>query len=379
MKNVVLLGSTGSIGTSTVKVAEDLPDRIRLLGLAAGGNSELLLEQTRQHRPAAISITDPAKARQLQDALGTATRVFAGNEGLLQLATLPGADIVLIAIVGTAGLQPALAAIRAGKDIAVASKEILVMAGEIVMSEARKHGVRVLAVDSEHSAIFQCLDGKPTESVRNLWLTASGGPFRTTPAADFANITVERALKHPSWVMGRKITIDSATLFNKGLEMIEARWLFDIEMARVKVVVHPQSVVHSLVEFVDGSMIAQMSTPDMCLPIQYALTYPERAASGRVQTSLAKYGSLTFEEPDTDRFPSLKLARRAGEVGGTLPAVLNAANEVAVEAFCQRRISFLQITDTVARTMERHAVVSHPTLPQILEADAWARQEAARP
>ena len=379
MKNVVLLGSTGSIGTSTVKVAEDLPDRIRLLGLAAGGNFELLLEQTRQHRPAAISITDPAKARQLQDALGTATRVFAGNEGLLQLATLPGADIVLIAIVGTAGLQPALAAIRAGKDIAVASKEILVMAGEIVMSEARKHGVRVLAVDSEHSAIFQCLDGKPTESVRNLWLTASGGPFRTTPAADFANITVERALKHPSWVMGRKITIDSATLFNKGLEMIEARWLFDIEMARVKVVVHPQSVVHSLVEFVDGSMIAQMSTPDMCLPIQYALTYPERAASGRVQTSLAKYGSLTFEEPDTDRFPSLKLARRAGEVGGTLPAVLNAANEVAVEAFCQRRISFLQITDTVARTMERHAVVSHPTLPQILEADAWARQEAARP
>ena len=205
---------------------------------------------------------------------------------------------MLIAIVGTAGLAPALAAIRAGKDIAVASKEILVMAGEIVMREAREHGVNVLAVDSEHSAIFQCLDGKPSDSVRRLWLTASGGPFRTTPKEEFPGITVERALKHPSWVMGRKITIDSATLFNKGLEMIEARWLFDIEMGRVSVVVHPQSVVHSMVEFVDGSMLAQLSTPDMCLPIQYALTYPERAASERVQTNLAKLGSLTFEEPD---------------------------------------------------------------------------------
>ena len=226
-----------------------------------------------------------------------------GSDGLLKLATLPEADVVLIAIVGTAGLQPALAAIRAGKDIAVASKEILVMAGEIVMREARERGVKVLAVDSEHSAIFQCLDGKPCGSVRRLWLTASGGPFRKTPKEDFAKITVERALKHPSWVMGRKITIDSATLFNKGLEMIEARWLFDIEMGRVSVVVHPQSIVHSMVEFVDGCMLAQLSTPDMCLPIQYALTYPERAASGRVQTSLAKLGSLTFEEPDPDRFP----------------------------------------------------------------------------
>ena len=249
----------------------------------------------------------------------------------MKLATLPGADIVLIAIVGTAGLQPALAAIRAGKDIAVASKEILVMAGEIVMREARQHGVNVLAVDSEHSAIFQCLDGKPAESIRRLWLTASGGPFRTTPKEEFPAITVERALKHPSWVMGRKITIDSATLFNKGLEMIEARWLFDVEMGRVSVVVHPQSVVHSMVEFVDGSMLAQLSTPDMCLPIQYALTYPDRAPSQRVQTNLAKLGALTFEEPDPDRFPALDLARQAGEVGGTLPAVLNAANEVAVE------------------------------------------------
>ena len=378
MRNVVLLGSTGSIGTSTIKVAEDLPDRIRLLGLAAGNNVELLLDQTRKHRPEAISITDPAKARDLRDMLGASTEVFAGAEGLLKLATLPAADIVLIAIVGTAGLAPALAAIRAGKDIAVASKEILVMAGEIVMREAREHGVKVLAVDSEHSAIFQCLDGKPSNSVRRLWLTASGGPFRTTPKDEFPGITVERALKHPSWVMGRKITIDSATLFNKGLEMIEARWLFDIEMGRVSVVVHPQSVVHSMVEFVDGSMLAQLSTPDMCLPIQYALTYPERAASDRVQTNLAKLGSLTFEEPDPERFPALELARTAGEVGGTLPAVLNAANEIAVDAFVNRRISFPEVSATVRRTMDRHHLVPHASLQQILEADAWARTEAAR-
>ncbi|HSY20412.1 MAG TPA: 1-deoxy-D-xylulose-5-phosphate reductoisomerase [Candidatus Acidoferrales bacterium] len=380
MKNVVLLGSTGSIGTSTVKVAEDLPDQIRLIGLAAGNNSELLLEQTRRHKPAVVSIADPAKAKELQDVLGAAAQVYSGSEGLLKLATLPEADIVLIAIVGTAGLQPALAAIRAGKDIAVASKEILVMAGETVMNEARKHGVRVLAVDSEHSAIFQCLDGKPTASVRKLLLTASGGPFRSKtdwPKEKFSEITVERALKHPSWVMGRKITIDSATLFNKGLEMIEARWLFDIEMARVGVVVHPQSIVHSMVEFVDGSLIAQLSTPDMCLPIQYALTYPERAASERVQTNFPKIGTLTFEEPDTERFPAIDLARRAGEIGGTLPAVLNAANEIAVEAFVNRKINFPQITETVRRTMDAHKIVAHPTLEQILEADAWARREAA--
>jgi 1-deoxy-D-xylulose-5-phosphate reductoisomerase len=378
MKRVVLLGSTGSIGTSTIKVAEDLPDRLRLVGLAAGKNTELLLEQVRKHRPEAICVSEPLKAKGLREELGKSTEVFSGSEGLIHLATLPSADIVLIAIVGTAGLQPALAAIRAGKDIAVASKEILVMAGEIVMSEARKHGVRVLAVDSEHSAIFQCLDGKPPASVRKLWLTASGGPFRQTPKEEFVHITVERALKHPSWVMGRKITIDSATLFNKGLEMIEARWLFDIEMTRVGVVVHPQSVVHSMVEFVDGSMIAQLSTPDMCLPIQYALTHPDRVASDRVQTNLARLGTLTFEEPDPERFPALGLARRAGEIGGTLPAVLNAANEVAVDAFINKRISFCQISETVSRALQRHRVVSHPNLDQILQADTWARAEAGR-
>jgi 1-deoxy-D-xylulose-5-phosphate reductoisomerase len=376
MKKVVVLGSTGSIGTSTIKVAEDLPDRIQLVGLAAGNNSELLLDQTFKHKPEAISIHDPAKAESIRAALGTRAVVYSGDAGLIQLATLASADIVLIAIVGTAGLKPALAAIRAGKDIAIASKEILVMAGEIVMQEARKYGVRVLAVDSEHSAIFQCLDNKPCSSVRRLLLTASGGPFRTTAKEEFASITVERALKHPSWVMGRKITIDSATLFNKGLEMIEARWLFDIEMDRVGVVVHPQSVIHSMVEFVDGSIIAQLSTPDMCLPIQYALTYPERVASTRVQTDFPKIGSLTFEEPDPDRFPALNLARRAGLIGGTLPAVLNAANEVAVEAFCARRISFPEITQIVEETMDTHPLVEHPELEDILAADNWARQKA---
>jgi 1-deoxy-D-xylulose-5-phosphate reductoisomerase len=251
------------------------------------------------------------------------------------------------------------------------------MAGEIVMSEARKFGVKVLAVDSEHSAIFQCLDSKPCGSIRRLILTASGGPFRQTPKEEFAAITVERALKHPSWVMGRKITIDSATLFNKGLEMIEARWLFDIEMARVGVVVHPQSIVHSMVEFIDGSIIAQLSTPDMCLPIQYALTYPDRAANTRVQTDFPKIGVLTFEEPDLDRFPSLNLARAAGTVGGTMPAVLNAANEVAVDAFCAGRINFPGITRTVSDTMQAHSLTEHPSLDQILEADQWAREKAA--
>lgn len=379
MKNVVLLGSTGSIGTSTIKVAGDLPEEIRLVGLAAGNNVDLLLEQAANHSPEAVSVSEPAKAKMLAERLGKKMSVYSGTEGLLKLATLPSADIVLIAIVGTAGLEPALAAIRAGKDIAVASKEILVMAGEIVMNEARKHGVKVLAVDSEHSAIFQCLDGKPAESVRRLWLTASGGPFRTTPKEEFRNITVERALKHPSWVMGRKITIDSATLFNKGLEMIEARWLFDMPMARVSVVVHPQSVIHSMVEFIDGSIIAQLSTPDMCLPIQYALTYPARVASSRVETNFAKIGSFTFEEPDTDRFPSLNMARRAGDVGGTLPAVLNAANEVAVEAFCNREIGFPEISDVVQRTMDRHQVIEHPSLDQIVAADQWARANALAP
>ena len=375
MKNVVLLGSTGSIGTSTAKVAGDLPNDIRLVGLAAGGNAELLAKQARQFRPELVSIGSPEKAAKLRPQLD-GIRVASGEEGLIELATLPSADIVLIAIVGTTGLQPALAAIRAGKDIAVASKEILVMAGEIVMAEARKHGVRVLPVDSEHSAIFQCLEGRSPGSVRRLILTASGGPFRETPAGQFAGITVEQALKHPSWVMGRKITIDSATMFNKGLEMIEARWLFDIPMPQVDVVVHPQSVVHSMVEFVDGSILSQLSTPDMCLPIQYALTCPGRAASERVQTDLPALGRLDFEAPDLAKFPALGQARRAGETGGTLPAVLNAANEIAVDAFCDRQTSFPGISDAVGQVMDRHELIGQPALEQILQADAWARETA---
>ena len=375
MKNVVLLGSTGSIGTSTAKVAGDLPNDIRLVGLAAGGNAELLAKQARQFRPELVSIGSPEKAAKLRPQLD-GIRVASGEEGLIELATLPSADIVLIAIVGTTGLQPALAAIRAGKDIAVASKEILVMAGEIVMAEARKHGVRVLPVDSEHSAIFQCLEGRSPGSVRRLILTASGGPFRETPAGQFAGITVEQALKHPSWVMGRKITIDSATMFNKGLEMIEARWLFDIPMPQVDVVVHPQSVVHSMVEFVDGSILSQLSTPDMCLPIQYALTCPGRAASERVQTDLPALGRRDFEAPDLAKFPALGQARRAGETGGTLPAVLNAANEIAVDAFCDRQTSFPGISDAVGQVMDRHELIGQPSLEQILQADAWARETA---
>ena len=376
MKRVVLLGSTGSIGTSSCKVAQDLLEDIQLVGLAAGRNVSLLREQVEEFSPSAISVMDHEAANELTKEYEGTPKVFCGADGLIQLATMKEADIVLIAIVGTAGLQPALAAIRAGKDIAVASKEILVMAGETVMSEASKHGVKVLAVDSEHSAIFQCLENKPTESVKQLWLTASGGPFRNKPIEEFGSITVEQALKHPSWEMGPKITIDSSTLFNKGLEMIEARWLFDIEMSRVKVIVHPQSVIHSMVEFVDGSMLAQLSTPDMCLPIQYALTYPGRASSDRVQTNLAEIGRLDFEEPDTERFPSLNLARRAGEEGGTLPAVLNAANEVAVEAFCNREIEFTAITKIVADTMDAHELISAPTLEEILEADSWTRKTA---
>ena len=378
MKKVVLLGSTGSIGTSTCKVADDLPEDIQLIGLAAGSNVDLLKEQVARYKPTAVSINKRDRVDELKSSVGSEVSVWSGDEGLLRLATMEEADIVLIAIVGTAGLAPALAAIEAGKDIAVASKEILVMAGEAVMGAARKKGVKVLAVDSEHSAIFQCLDGKSPDSVRNLWLTASGGPFRTKPAAEFDRITVEQALKHPSWEMGRKITIDSSTLFNKGLEMIEARWLFDIEMERVQVVVHPQSVIHSMVEFVDGSWLAQLSTPDMCLPIQYALTYPERRKSDRVTTNFAQIGSLHFEEPDTDRFPALKLARCAGTVGGTLPGVLNAANEVAVEAFCDRQLSYKGITALVSAVMDRHKTVKSPDLDSILASDRWAREEASR-
>ena len=374
-KRVVVLGATGSIGDSTLKVAHDIPERMEIVGLAANSNAEKLVAAANKMRPEAICLVDETKMDILQRDLDYQPRIFSGEVGLRELACLTNADMVLVAIVGTGGLRPALAAIEAGKDLAVASKEILVMAGEIVMREARDHGVRVLPVDSEHNAIFQCLDGRPSE-VRRIILTASGGPFRETPSNQLADVTVEEALKHPTWNMGPKITIDSATLFNKGLEMIEAHWLFGVEMNRVEIVIHPQSIVHSMVEFADGSTLAQLSYSNMCFPIQYAVTWPDRVPNTLPPLDFSRLGKLEFEIPRYEDFPAIKLARRAGETGGTLPAVMNAANEVAVAAFLNRHLRFPQIWETVAQVMDRHRTVAHPDLDAILAADQWARAEA---
>jgi 1-deoxy-D-xylulose-5-phosphate reductoisomerase len=374
-KRVVVLGATGSIGDSTLKVAHDIPERMEIVGLAANSNAEKLVAAANKMRPEAICLVDETKMDILQRDLDYQPRIFTGEVGLRELACLTNADMVLVAIVGTGGLRPALAAIEAGKDLAVASKEILVMAGEIVMREARDHGVRVLPVDSEHNAIFQCLDGRPSE-VRRIILTASGGPFRETPSNQLADVTVEEALKHPTWDMGPKISIDSATLFNKGLEMIEAHWLFGVEMNRVEIVIHPQSIVHSMVEFADGSTLAQLSYSNMCFPIQYAVTWPDRVPNTLPPLDFSRLGKLEFEIPRYEDFPAIKLARRAGETGGTLPAVMNAANEVAVAAFLNRHLRFPQIWETVAQVMDRHRTVAHPDLDAILAADQWARAEA---
>ena len=372
-RRVVILGATGSIGQSAAKVACDIPDRMEIVGLSGNRNLAKLEELAARFPGAALCTTCPRTA--VPAGLEPLVR-HRGEEGLIELATLPEADLVLIAIVGTGGLRPALAAIEAGKDIAVASKEILVMAGQKVMDAARRKGVKVLPVDSEHNAIFQCLEGRDPGEVRRLILTASGGPFRKLPAGELASVTREQALRHPTWNMGEKITIDSATLFNKGLEMIEARWLFDVEMGRVDVVVHPQSIVHSMVEFVDGSVLAQLSHSDMCFPIQYAVTWPERVPNSLRPLDFAQLARLDFEAPRRADFPALDLAREAGERGGTLPAVLNAANEVAVAAFLERRITFPRIWETVAHAMRRHAVVAEPALDDILEADREARAVA---
>ena len=312
-RRVVILGSTGSIGTSALKVARDIPDRMEIVGLAAGTSVEALARQAREFNVRNVCIYDPSGAAGLAASLPGA-QVETGEEGLCRLAQLPEADMVLISIVGTAGLKPALAAIEAGKDLAIASKEILVMAGQIVMEKARRAGVQVLPVDSEHNAIFQCLNGSHggPEAVSRLILTASGGPFRTWNREDLEHVTLEQALKHPTWSMGRKITIDSATLFNKGLEMIEARWLFDVPMEKVDVIVHPQSIVHSMVEYRDGTVLAQMSSSDMCFPIQYAVTWPDRVPNSLKQLNFSEIGRLVFEAPRTDVFPALDLARRAG-------------------------------------------------------------------
>ena len=359
-RRVVILGATGSIGRSARKVAREIPERMEIVGMSGHANEEELRQAAREFPEAKLAISSGP----------------GGDERLIELATLPGADLVLIAIVGTSGLRPALAALAAGKDLAVASKEILVMAGEMVMGTAARNGRRVLPVDSEHNAIFQCLEGRAASEVRRLILTASGGPFRTLPRASLAAVTPERALQHPTWAMGRKITIDSATLFNKGLEMIEARWLFDIPMGRVEVIVHPQSIIHSMVEFIDSSVLAQLSVTDMCFPIQYAVTWPERVANRMRPLDFAALAKLEFEPPRSADFPALDLARRAGEMGGTLPAVLNAANEVAVAAFLDGRCRFPAIWETVAAVMDAHSPVARGDLDAILDADSWARRRA---
>ncbi len=389
-KRVVILGATGSIGESALKVARDIPERMEIVGLAANSNAEKLAAAANKVRPESLCLVDETKVEILRRALEYKPRIFSGEIGLREIACLTDADMVLIAIVGTGGLRPALAAIEAGKDLAVASKEILVMAGEIVMREALENDVHVLPVDSEHNAIFQCLEsgrglsalkdrGAPTlqsADIRRIILTASGGPFRELASDKFDSITPEQALKHPTWNMGPKITIDSATLFNKGLEMIEAHWLFGVEMKRVEVVIHPQSIVHSMVEFADGSTLAQLSYSDMCFPIQYAVTWPYRVPNTLPPLDFSKLSKLEFFTPRYDAFPALNLARRAGETGGTLPAVMNAANEVAVAAFLDRQVSFPRIWQIVEEVMNRHASVAHPDLDAILQADQWARGEA---
>jgi len=392
-KRVVILGATGSIGESALKVACDIPERMEIVGLAAKSNAQKLAEVANEVRSESVCLVDETRIDVLRRALDYQPRIFSGEEGLLEIACLTNADMVLVAIVGTAGLRPALAAIEAGKDLAVASKEILVMAGEIVMREARENSVHVLPVDSEHNAIFQCLESgrglsapkdRGTEAaptfqssdVRRIILTASGGPFRETPRKDFDSITPEQALKHPTWNMGPKITIDSATLFNKGLEMIEAHWLFGVEMDRVEVVIHPQSIVHSMVEFADGSTLAQLSYSNMRFPIQYAVTWPDRVPNTLPPLDFSKLSKLEFFTPRYDDFPAMNLARRAGETGGTLPAVMNAANEIAVAAFLNRQVRFPDIWRIVEEVMNRHAPVAHPDLDAILQADQWARNEA---
>ncbi|PYL28838.1 MAG: 1-deoxy-D-xylulose-5-phosphate reductoisomerase [Verrucomicrobia bacterium] len=400
-KRVVILGATGSIGESALKVARDIPERIEIVGLAANSNAEKLAMAANQTRTQSVCLVDETKIDILRKALDYRPRIFSGEVGLREIACLTDADMVLVAIVGTGGLRPALAAIEAGKDLAVASKEILVMAGEIVMREARDNDVNVLPVDSEHNAIFQCLEGKrstlnvqrPTSNagtstldvgrwtldvsaVRRIILTASGGPFRETPRKDFDSITPEQALKHPTWNMGPKITIDSATLFNKGLEMIEAHWLFGVEMDRVEVVIHPQSIVHSMVEFADGSTLAQLSHSNMRFPIQYAVTWPDRVPNTLPPLDFSKLSKLEFFTPRYDDFPALNLARRAGKTGGTLPAVMNAANEIAVAAFLNRQVRFPDIWRIVEEVMNRHTPVAHSDLDAILQADQWARNEA---
>ncbi len=378
-RRIVVLGATGSIGRSACRVAKELPDRVQIAGMSGFRNMARLAAAANELRPEALAVPDAAAEAELRAGLDYApAHVFTGEEGLVQLASLPGAEMVLVAIVGTGGLRPTLAALQAGKDIALASKEVLVVAGELVMAAARRGGRRILPVDSEHNAIFQCLEGHEVRHVKRLILTASGGPFRTWAEDRLRAVTREEALRHPTWRMGEKITIDSATLFNKGLEMIEARWLFGLGIGSIDVVIHPQSIVHSMVEFVDGSVLAQMSHSDMRFPIQYALTWPERLAGSLPPLEFAKLGKLDFEEPRYDVFPALDLARQAAVRGGVVPAALNAANEVAVAEFLGGRIAFPRIWEIVAAVLDETPDAPAPDLETVLAADAAARRAAQR-
>ena len=377
-RSIALLGATGSVGVSTLALVERFPERFRAVSLAAGRNVDLLAEQVRRHQPELVSVADEACAAELRARVpGYTGRVVAGPEGPLAVATHAGADIVVSALVGALGLEPTLAAIDAGKDVALANKEVLVVAGELVTRAARDRGVRLLPVDSEHNAIFQALHGHDRAEVRRLILTASGGPFLHHTAAELAHVTRADALKHPTWKMGPKITVDSATLMNKGLEVIEAHWLFDIEPERIDIVIHPQSIIHSMVEYIDGSVLSQMAVPDMTIPIAYALAYPHRLPLTHLRTlDLPTAGALTFVAPDRERFPCLDLAYRALRAGGTMPAVLNAANEIAVARFLAEEIGYRDIPAVVAAVMNAHTPAPAADLATLLAADRWAREQA---
>ena len=377
MKRLAILGSTGSIGRSALAVVDAHPERLRVVALAAGDNAALLAEQVARYQPEAVAMATADGVDRLRASAASLPPIVAcGPEGLIAVATHPSVDIVLCASSGTAGLEAVLAAIEAGKTIALANKEVLVMAGELVMSAARRRGIAILPVDSEHNAIHQCLHGRARGEIRRLILTASGGPFREMPAEALEHVTPAAALQHPTWRMGRKITIDSATLMNKGLEVIEARWLFDVGPANIDVLIHPQSIVHSMVELTDGSVIAQLGVTDMRLPIQYACSYPERWEAPLPSLDIAGAGRLDFSLPLHDRFPCLGLAYDALRTGGTLPVVLNAANEIAVELFLDGKLGFMSIPRVLRRTMDAHRVETMSTLEVVRRTDAWARAQA---
>lgn len=379
MRSISILGSTGSIGRNTLEIVRRFPERFKVKALAAKHSVTLLAEQIHEFSPEAVAVFDAKTARQIEQLLpaGCRTRILFGAEGYATVASWESASLTLTAMVGAAGLLPTLAAIDSGKTIALANKETLVMAGSLVTALAAARGVAILPVDSEHSAIFQCLQGQRQEDAIQILLTASGGPFHRRAGEEFAAITPTEALRHPNWSMGAKITIDSATLMNKGLEVIEAKWLFEMPPDRIRVVVHPQSIIHSMVAFRDGSVIAQLGVPDMKAAIAYALSYPERLALGQPLPAFSKDMPLTFSDPDLAKFPCLDLAYEACRRGGTLPAVLNAANEVAVNAFLQERTAFTSIPVIVRGAMDAHVPVDDPSLEDILAADAWARQKAS--